>query len=315
MTEVGVVGTESDWAYDGGTPPAPERRAPQRETAGEWSVGTQPPAPVAAPAPDAPTLFRTVPPQRARMTDSRRRMETARLLSRARASQGELRTRYEDEVIRLNMTVASDVARRYHGRGIAAEDVDQVAYLGLVKAVRGFDPTLGEDFLSFAVPTLRGEIRRYFRDAGWAVRPPRSVQEVQARVTAAEGELAQQLGRTPRPAEVAVHLDVPLQLVLDALHATGCFTPVSLDAPRPDGVEDPTESMGDLDPAFASAEARVALRPLMAELTDRERRIIELRFFENRTQTQIGDEVGVTQEQVSRLITSILARLRKSLAA
>lgn len=249
------------------------------------------------------------------MTDSRRRLETARLLSRARASQGEVRGRYEDEVIALNMNVASDVARRYHGRGIPDEDVDQVAYLGLVKAVRGFDPTLGEDFLSYAVPTLRGEIRRYFRDSGWAVRPPRSVQEVQARVTAAEGELTQRLGRAPRPEEVAEHLDVPVRLVLDSLAATGCFAPVSLDAPRAEGHDDPTESMGDLDPAFASAEARLALEPLMEELSERERRIIELRFFEHRTQAQIGQEVGVTQEQVSRLITAILARLRRSLAA
>jgi RNA polymerase sigma-B factor len=251
------------------------------------------------------------------VSESRRRVETAACLSRARASTGDTRARYEDEAIRLNMGVASEVARRYHGRGIPAEDIDQVAYLGLVKAVRGFDPTVGDDFLSYAVPTLRGEIRRYFRDAGWAVRPPRSVQEVQARVTQADAELTQRLGRSPRPAEIAVHLDVPLSLVIDALSANGCFSPMSLDAPRPDGevVESPLDRMGDLDPAFASAEARLALRPLMASLPPRERRIIELRYFENRTQAQIGAEVGVSQEQVSRLLTSILRKLRASLAA
>lgn len=239
------------------------------------------------------------------------------LLSRARASRGDARARYEDEAIRLNMQVASDVARRYHGRGIPSEDIDQVAYLGLVKAVRGFDPTVGDDFLSYAVPTLRGEIRRYFRDSGWAVRPPRSVQEVQARVTQADAELTQRLGRSPRPAEIAVHLDVPLTLVVDALSANGCFSPVSLDAPRPDGetAESPVDRMGDLDPAFASAEARLALRPLMDALSPRDRRIIELRYFDNRTQAQIGAEVGVSQEQVSRLLTGILRKLRASLAA
>ncbi len=251
------------------------------------------------------------------ISDARRRVETAVLLSRARASQGARRAHYEDDAIRLNMVVATDVARRYHGRGIPAEDIDQVAYLGLVKAVRGFDPTVGEDFLSYAVPTLRGEIRRYFRDAGWAVRPPRSVQEVQARVTQADAELTQRLGRGPRPAEIAVHLDVPLTLVVDALSATGCFSPVSLDAPRPDGefVDSPLDRMGDLDPAFASAEARVALRPLMESLCERDRRIIELRYFDNRTQAQIGVEVGVSQEQVSRLLTNILQKLRRSIAA
>jgi len=250
------------------------------------------------------------------LSDARRRVETARLLARSRASQGEARERYENDVVQLNMGVAGDVARRYRGRGIADEDIDQVAYLGLVKAVRGFDPTRGDDFLSYAVPTLRGEIRRYFRDAGWTVRPPRSVQELQARVTAAEGELCQHLGRTPRASELAVHLDVPLALVMDSLNATGCFSPVSLDAPRSDDeAEAPHERLGELDPAFASTEARLALQPLMGALSPRDRRIIELRYFENRTQAQIGADVGVTQEQVSRLLSGILLKLRRSLAA
>ena len=251
------------------------------------------------------------------LSESRRRLETARLLSRARASHGESRRRYEDEVIRLNMRVAGEVARRYHGRGIASEDLDQVAYLGLVKAVRGFDPTRGDDFLSYAVPTLRGEIQRYFRDAGWAVRPPRSVQEVQARVTRAEAELCQSLGRAPRSSEIAVHLGEPLTLVLDAQAASGCFSPTSLDAfdDTSETEERPAERLGDLDPAFATTEARLALQPLMGALPERDRRIIELRFFAGRTQAQIGAEVGVTQEQVSRLLSGILLKLRRSLAA
>jgi RNA polymerase sigma-B factor len=215
------------------------------------------------------------------------------------------------------MAVAGDVARRYHGRGIPAEDIDQVAYLGLVKAVRGFDSTVGDDFLSYAVPTLRGEIRRYFRDSGWTVRPPRSVQEVQARVVTAEAELTQALGRSPRAAEIAVHLDEPVTLVVDAQSASGCFSPVSLDAPRVDGddASSPIDAMGGVDPAFASAEARLALRPLLESLPTRERRILELRYFDNRTQAQIGVEVGVSQEQVSRLLAAILRKLRADLAA
>jgi RNA polymerase sigma-B factor len=249
-------------------------------------------------------------------SEPHRRAETARLLRLARSARGVARHRHEDEVIRINMRVARDVARRYHGRGIAAEDIDQVAYLGLVKAVRAYDSVLGEDFLSYAVPTLRGEIRRYFRDAGWAVRPPRSVQEIQTRVSHAESELAQTYGRTPRAAEIALHLDVTIALVLAAQAATGCFTPASLDAPRPDSDhEAPVDRMGDLDPAFATTEARLALVPLMSALDERDRRIIELRYFANCTQSQIGAEVGVTQEQVSRLLSSILLKLRRSLAA
>jgi RNA polymerase sigma-B factor len=249
-------------------------------------------------------------------SEARRRAETARLLSDARASHGEVRRRYEDEAIRINMRVAGDVARRYHGRGIPAEDVDQVAYLGLVKAVRGYDAALGDDFLSYAVPTVRGEIRRYFRDAGWAVRPPRPVQEIQTRVTTAESDLAQSYGRTPRADEIAQHLDVPLALVLAAQAATGCFTPVSLDETRSDGAEEaPVDRLGGLDPAFASTEARLALKPLMSSLDERDRTIIGLRYFHNRTQSQIGAEVGVTQEQVSRLLSGILLKLRRELAA
>lgn len=249
------------------------------------------------------------------LSDARRRAETARLLARARATGGADRARYENDVVRLNLGVAADVARRYHGRGVPDDDIDQVACLGMVKAVRGFDPTLGEDFLSFAVPTVRGEIRRYFRDAGWTVRPPRSVQEAQARVTAAESELCQRLGRDPRPSEIAVHLDVPLTLVLDSLSATGCFAPMSLDAPRPGGeVESARDTLGDLDPGFATAEARLAIAPLMRDLSERDRTIIEMRYFDNRTQAEIGAEVGISQEQVSRLIAAILTRLRARMA-
>lgn len=249
-------------------------------------------------------------------SESRRGSETARLLKLARASRGVTRHRYEDDVIRLNMPVASDVARRYHGRGIPAEDIDQVAYLGLVKAVRGYDARLGDDFLSYAVPTLRGEIRRYFRDAGWAVRPPRSVQEIQTRVSNAEADLAQIYGRTPSAAEIAVHLGVTSALVLAAQAATGCFTPTSLDAPRVDNDEEaPLDRMGEVDPGFEVTEARLALKPLMSTLDDRDRRILLLRYFENRTQSQIGAEVGVTQEQVSRLLSGILLKLRRRLAA
>jgi RNA polymerase sigma-B factor len=250
------------------------------------------------------------------MSETRRRRETARLLALARETRGAAGHRHEDEVIRINMGVASDVARRYHGRGIPAEDIDQVAFLGLVKAVRGYDPSLGDEFLSYAVPTVRGEIRRYFRDAGWAVRPPRSVQEIQTRVTTAESDLAQTYGRTPRSAEIARHLDVPTALVRAAQAATGCFTPASLDAPRPDTDEEaPVDRLGGLDPGFATTEARLALKPLMSALTERDRRIIELRYFKNRTQSQIGAEVGVTQEQVSRLLAGILLKLRRRLAA
>ena len=245
----------------------------------------------------------------------RRRSETARILLEAQSAEGEERAALEDAAIRLNMGVAVEIARRYHGRGVGGDDLDQVAYLGLTKAVRGFDPTRGADFLSFAVPTIRGELRRYFRDFGWAVRPPRSVQELQGKLTAADGELSQKLGRSPRPSELAAHLGVDLDLVLDSLAANGCFAPVSLDAPVGEGEMSPADRLGGPDLAFGSAEARATLGPLLRALTPRERRILEMRFFGGFTQAEIGREVGVTQMQVSRLLARLLTRLREQLEA
>lgn len=242
-----------------------------------------------------------------------RRESTARLFEELEgATEDEARV-IRDEIVRLNMGVASDCARRYRGRGVATEDLDQVAYLGLVKAVQAFDPDRGFDFLAFAVPTIRGEVRRHFRDLGWALRPPRSIQELQSRILAAESDLTQELGRSPRPSDLAKHLDVDLEQVLDALGASGCFAPASLDVPTLEGDDSLGERIGATDPAFDTAEARVTLDAVLRGLTPRERRILELRFFGNRTQAEIGADIGVTQMQVSRLLNRILARLRERL--
>lgn len=244
---------------------------------------------------------------------ARRRQQTARLLQQAVDADGEARTALHDEAIRLNIQVALEIAQRYHSRGIDSDDLNQVACLGLTKAVRSFDPSVGTDFLSFAVPTIRGEIRRYFRDFGWTIRPPRWLQELQPRLVAAEAELFQQLGRSPRPSELAQHLDVELDRVLDALAANGCFSPASLDAPYGEGEASPADRLGVVEAAFGTVEARAALKPLLASLTDRERRILELRFGAGLTQAEIGAEIGVTQMQISRLLTRLLAKMRKKL--
>ena len=254
-----------------------------------------------------------VPETAAARARSHRRAETSRLFDEAVQCDGADREGLLEEIIRLNMVIASELARRYHGRGIGAEDLDQVANLGLVKAVQGFDPAQGNDFLSFAVPTIRGEIRRYFRDYGWAIRPPRSVQEMQSRIAAAEGELFQALGRSPRPSEIAEHLGVDLELVVDSLSANGCFAPMSLDAPVADGDASPTDRLGDLDPSFATAEARIVLGRILSDLSPRDRQILEMRFFGGCTQAEIGAEIGVTQMQVSRLLARLLDRLRRRL--
>lgn len=237
------------------------------------------------------------------------------LLSDVDDADHERRAALEEEIVRLNMTVALDATRRFRGRGIANDDLEQVGYLGLVKAVKGFDPERGHDFLSFAIPTIRGEVRRHFRDLGWTVRPPRSIQEAQTKIIACEGELYQQLGRAPRPSEIAAHLDLDPELVVEALGASGCFAPASLDAPvHEEEAESIGQRLGITDPGFDLAEARAALQPLLARLSRREQIIVEMRFFRGCTQAEIGKEIGVTQMQVSRLLTRLMARLREELA-
>jgi RNA polymerase sigma-B factor len=238
---------------------------------------------------------------------------TARLFAERRENPAD-RDRIEEELVRINMRVAADATRRFRNRGIATEDLEQVAYVGLVKAVRAFDPDRGHDFLSFAIPTIRGEVRRHFRDLGWTVRPPRSIQEAQTKILGCEGELVQQLGRAPRPSEIAAHLGLDLDVVVEALGANGCFAPVSLDATTGEDEDALTRRLGQHDPGFDVAEARALLAPLLARLTARERKIVEMRFFRGCTQAEIGQEIGVTQMQVSRLLSRLIARMRNELS-
>lgn len=242
----------------------------------------------------------------------RRRTRSRELLEQLGTATQSARRDLEDELIRLHVRVAHDVARRYYGRGISRDDLDQVACVGLVKAVRAYDPGKATDFLGFAVPTIRGELRRHFRDHGWTVRPPRSIQELQPQVTRARGELWQQWGRDPRPDEIADHLGVEPKPVREAMGTDGCFAPSSIDATPDDGVA-VADRIGGAEPGYARVDARVTLWPLMRGLSPRERRILELRFYDGRTQAEIGEEIGVTQMQVSRLLAGLFDRLRGEL--
>jgi RNA polymerase sigma-B factor len=190
--------------------------------------------------------------------------------------------------------------------------LEQVAYLALVKAVRRYRYAPERDFLSFAVPTMRGEIKRYFRDRGWTVRPPRAIQTTQARIGQAESELLQELGRSPRPSEIAARLDVDLDLVIEALAANGCFHPTSLDAPML-GEWTASQCLGEDDAGIHRAETLALLKPLLAQLTDRERMMLEMRFFQDATQAEIGAVLGITQMQVSRSLSNLMGLLRDRL--
>lgn len=245
---------------------------------------------------------------------SDRNQETLALLAEGTNASPARRQQIHDEVIRLNMPLAKMLANRYAGRGIATDDLHQVAFLGLVKAVRGYDPERGREFLGYAIPTIKGELRRHFRDAGWTVRPPRRIQELQARLWAADAELTQILHRSPTAAELADALDVDVDDVIESLSADGCFAPSSLDAPAPDSESGSlAERLGGEDGEFDRCEARLMLARAVRDLGERDRTIVRLRFFEGWTQQQIGQEVGVTQMQVSRLLTRILGDLRQSI--
>jgi RNA polymerase sigma-B factor len=243
-----------------------------------------------------------------------RNERTRRLLKAAAVStSASERAHLEVQVIETNMPVAAQVAARYRGRGVAADDLEQVAYLALVKAVRRYEYAPDREFLSFAVPTIRGEIRRYFRDVGWAIRPTRQIQDAQARIGKAEGDLLQKLGRAPRPSEIAEHLNLGLDVVVEALSANGCFSPSSLESTMTDDEGRVTEWLGVEDAGFDNVEARVMLRSVLETLTPRERTMLEMRFFKGATQAEIGAVIGVTQMQVSRLLADLMARLRDEL--
>jgi len=252
---------------------------------------------------------RAIPQSRQRRDDM-----TTTLLRQWDRATGRDHERLVKRLVEINMPVAQRLARHYAGRGLAAADLEQVACLGLVSAARRYDPSRGDDFLAYAVPTIKGELRKAFRDVGWVVRPPRRLQELQAKAWTAEADLVQSLGRAPSPREIADHLDVPEGEILEILGIDGCFAPSSLDVPLGDGESTTVaDRQGNLDDGFASCEARTVLGPLVRALDGRDRRILELRFFRGWTQQQIGDEIGVTQMQVSRLLSRIFEQLRAGL--
>jgi RNA polymerase sigma-B factor len=214
------------------------------------------------------------------------------------------------------MDMARSIAARYWGRGESSEDLTQVAYVGLMKAIRGYDSGRGDDFRSYAIPTIAGEVKRHFRDKSWTVKAPRWIQELQADISSVSDDLTQELRRSPQAAEIAERLGVSEHEVLEALSADGCFTPTSIDGRGPTGDGYAlAERLGDEDRDLDRAEIRVALAPLIQDLPDRDRTILDLRFFRGWTQSQIASDLGVTQMQVSRLLSRILKNLRVQLTA
>jgi len=220
-----------------------------------------------------------------------------------------------DEVITRCLPLADHIARRFGGRGEAHEDLLQVARLGLVKAVDRFDPDRGFDFVSYAVPTIMGEVRRYFRDTGWSMRVPRRMQELHALITKAVDELSQELGRSPSASEIAAELELDVREVSEGLLAKNAYQTLSMDAAMGDDPDDLplAETLGEEDPELANVESHAAVRPALEKLPPLERRVLMLRFFGSMTQTEIAQRVGVSQMQVSRILARTLSGLREQL--
>jgi RNA polymerase sigma-B factor len=235
----------------------------------------------------------------------------------------ELRTKFErfaetgdvglrDELVAAHLGLAEYLARRFANRGEPLDDLVQVASLGLFKAVGRFDPTREVEFSTYATHTIVGELKRHFRDKGWAIRAPRRMQELYLRLGKVIGSLGQELGRSPTIAELAAEVEVSEEEVLEALEAGAAYRFASLDAPTGGDNEGETlaSRLGEEDPRLANAERRATLSPLLAQLPPREQTILQLRFFEGLTQSEIAKQLGISQMHVSRLLARSVAQLR-----
>ncbi len=225
------------------------------------------------------------------------------------------RHRLRAEVICACLPVVRRLAARFYGRGETSDDLIQIATIGLIKSVDRFDPDRETQFLSYATPTILGEIKRHFRDKGWSIKVSRPMQELYLDITRLLPDLTQQLGRTPRIADIAEHLDVSPAEVMNGLECGQAYRPRSLSTPIGEGIA-LAEIIGGADPRMESVADRATLRDLLAEVPERERQILGMRFFENLTQCEIAERIGVSQMHVSRLLTRTLTDLRqRALAA
>jgi RNA polymerase sigma-B factor len=215
-------------------------------------------------------------------------------------------------LIERHLPLVTFMARKFADRGEPLDDLIQVGTIGLIKAIDRFEISKGFEFSTFATPTIVGEIKRHFRDKTWAVRVPRRLQELGASVTKATTELTQKLDRSPTPKEIAKHLGITVDDVAEALESNAAYSTVSLDVTSETSTSI-GETFGALDEALEGVEYRESLKPLLAQLDDREKRILQMRFFDNLSQSQIATELGISQMHVSRILNKVLTHLREGL--
>ncbi len=255
-------------------------------------------------------------PRRSGWSQRDREVEHA-LLARLAAldPQDPARRDIRDALVTMHLPLVEHLARRFRDRGESHEDLVQVGTIGLIKAVDRFDVDRGVEFSTYATPTIVGEIKRHFRDRGWAIRVPRRLQELRLLMNRGTADLTQQLGRAPTVAELAKHLGITEDEVLEGLESAQAYATTSLDGGKDDsdGSFSVASSLAVVDAGLEGVENREALRPLLQALPEREKRILQLRFFEHKTQSEIAREVGLSQMHVSRLLARTLAGLREQL--
>jgi RNA polymerase sigma-B factor len=259
------------------------------------------------PAPDPPTGIELT------------RQRSAELFGRLHDSEapGSSRDQARDDLVHLHLPLVEHCARRFRNRGEPFEDLVQVGTIGLIKSIDRFDSDRGVEFSTYATPTIIGEIKRYFRDKGWAIRVPRRLQELRMQIGAATAELTQSLGRSPTPRELAETIGCSVEEIVEGIESSNAYSTLSLDA-TDDSDESSTsmlDAIGIDDEALEHVEIRESIKPVLDRLDPREKKILLLRFFRNMTQSQIAEEIGVSQMHVSRLLTRTLAHLRTSLEA
>ncbi|MEU9164394.1 RNA polymerase sigma factor SigF [Streptomyces sp. NPDC048424] len=298
-------------AEDGFLDSAERRAGPMSENQHDQPQPPEAAAPV-APAASAAPVFPVTPalPDPRDRSGARALFIELRALPDGSAEKAELRNR----LVRMHLPLVEHLARRFRNRGEPLDDLTQVATIGLIKSVDRFDPDRGVEFSTYATPTVVGEIKRHFRDKGWAVRVPRRLQELRLSLTTATAELSQQHGRSPTVHELAERLGISEEEVLEGLESANAYSTLSLDVPDTDD-ESPAvaDTLGAEDEALEGVEYRESLKPLLEGLPPREKRILLLRFFGNMTQSQIAQEVGISQMHVSRLLARTLAQLREKL--
>jgi RNA polymerase sigma-B factor len=249
-------------------------------------------------------------------TTTTRSPDSDRELLRRYHEEGDTHAR--EELVQRHLPLVRSLARRYAGRGESLEDIEQVGAIGLLKAIDRYDLEREVSLTTYATPNVVGEIKRHFRDKGWAIRVPRGLQELNAKMSGTIERLTIKLERSPTIAEIAAELETTPEQVLEAMEAGSAYSTVSLSTGPGGGGDDddydPMESIGAVDEEFERTEQRASLEPALETLPEREREILRMRFEEGLTQTQIAEKIGISQMHVSRLIRKSLARMRDQLA-